>query len=146
VPGRHFSGRSLARGKTLWSAFVLNSGDYNLFLGGDSGYDSHFQLIGEKFGPFDIAMLECGQYNQSWPHIHMMPEETAKAAIELKAKWLLPVHWAKFSLALHPWDEPIKRVSDEAKRLSMEITTPRIGELVILGGNYPVTKWWLEVK
>ena len=146
APGRHFSGRSLARGKTLWSGFVLQAGDYKLFLGGDSGYDSHFKLIGEKFGPFEIAMLECGQYNQSWPHIHMMPEETVNAATDLKAKYLLPVHWAKFSLALHPWNEPIKRVTEEAKKWSLPVTTPRIGELVIVGANYPVSPWWQEVK
>jgi L-ascorbate metabolism protein UlaG (beta-lactamase superfamily) len=48
---------------------VLQSGDYNLFLGGDSGYEKHFAEIGKKFGPFDLAILECGQYNEWWPYI-----------------------------------------------------------------------------
>ena len=110
APARHFSGRGLKRYKTLWSSFILKTSSYNLYLGGDSGYDSHFKEIGEKYGPFDIAILESGQYNTAWPLIHMMPEQTVQAALDLKAKVLLPVHWGKFTLAMHPWNEPVQRV------------------------------------
>lgn len=143
APARHFSGRSLNRNKTLWSSFVLNAPGYRLYLGGDSGYDSHFKLIGEKFGLFDIAILECGQYNLQWPQIHMMPEETVQASIDLKAKFLFPVHWSKFSLALHPWSEPAARVSAKAKELNVKITTPMIGEPVVLNQYYPGKQWWV---
>ncbi len=86
APARHFSGRGIKRFKALWSSFILKTKAYNLYPGGDSGYDFHFKEIGEKFGPFDLAILESGQYNTAWPLIHMMPEETVKAALELKAK------------------------------------------------------------
>lgn len=99
TPTRHFSGRSFARGKTLWASFVLNIHGYNLYLGGDSGYDTHFADIGAKYGPFDLALLECGQYNEDWLLIHMFPEEVVTAAQDLRAKTLLPVHWGKFALA-----------------------------------------------
>lgn len=146
VPGRHFSGRGIKRGQTLWSGFVLKTKNNSLFLGGDSGYDTHFKEIGDKFGPFDIAILECGQYNKSWPNIHMMPEETAQASIDLKANILLPVHWAKFSLALHPWNEPIERVTQKAKELRVTYTTPMIGEPVVIGNELPLTEWWKAIK
>ena len=97
APARHFSGRGIKRGQTLWSSFILKTKDHNLYLGGDSGYDSHFKEIGNKYGPFDLAILEAGQYNTMWPLIHMMPEETVQAAVDLKAKALLPVHWGKFT-------------------------------------------------
>jgi L-ascorbate metabolism protein UlaG (beta-lactamase superfamily) len=142
VPGRHFSGRGVTRGKTLWAGFVLQTANHTIYLGGDSGYDTHFKEIGNKFGPFDLAILECGQYNAHWPHIHMMPEETAQAAVDLQAKRLLPVHWAKFTLALHPWNDPIKRVVIKAAELNMPITTPMIGEPVVLDKSYPNTVWW----
>lgn len=142
VPARHFSGRGLLRNQTLWSAFILNDQTHKLFLGGDSGYDTHFKTIGEKYGPFDIALLECGQYNTAWKYIHMMPEETVQAAIDLGAKILMPVHWAKFSLSLHAWNEPIQRAVRSAKQRGLRITTPRIGEPVILDENYPDTVWW----
>ena len=142
APGRHFSGRGLKRGKTLWAGFVLQTPAYSIYLGGDSGYDTHFKEIGSKYGPFDIVLLECGQYNAHWPHIHMMPEETVQAAIDLGAKRLLPVHWAKFTLALHPWDDPVKRVVKKAAESVLPLTTPMIGEPVILGTSYPVSHWW----
>ena len=142
VPGRHFSGRGLARGKTLWAGFVVKTAEHAIYAGGDSGYDTHFKEIGSKYGPFDIALLECGQYNAHWPHIHMMPEETAQAAVDLGAKRLLPVHWAKFTLALHSWNDPIKRVVKKAAELHLPITTPKIGEPVVLDKFYPESHWW----
>jgi len=142
TPGRHFSGRGIKRGQTLWSGFVLRAGDHNLFLGGDSGYDTHFKEIGNRYGPFDIAILESGQYNKLWPHIHMIPEQTVQASIDLKAKVLLPVHWGKFSLAMHAWNEPIERVIKKAKELNVHVTTPLIGEPLILGETLPEKEWW----
>ena len=142
LPARHFSGRLFKRGQTLWSSFVLDAPDYKLYLGGDSGYDTHFAKIGTQYGPFDLAILECGQYNQNWPYIHMMPEQTAQAALDLQAKALLPVHWGKFTLALHPWYEPIERVTKSAQKLRLTLATPLIGQPTGIGGPYPDTAWW----
>jgi len=142
TPARHFSGRGIKRFKTLWSSFILKTASHNLFLGGDSGYDSHFKEIGKKYGPFDIALLESGQYNTAWPFIHMMPEETVQACVDLEAAVLMPVHWSKFTLALHAWNEPVKRVLEKARELNVRVTTPMIGEPVILDQSYPNTRWW----
>jgi L-ascorbate metabolism protein UlaG (beta-lactamase superfamily) len=142
TPARHFSGRGFKRGAAAWSSFVLKTPQYNLFLGGDSGYEQHFKTIGEKYGPFDLALLECGQYGVNWPYIHMQPEETVRAAFDLKATTLFPVHWAKFTLALHPWNEPIRRVTAAAAGANLRITTPRIGEPVIINQHYPIDAWY----
>lgn len=142
APARHFSGRGLKRGQSIWSSFILKTQSYNIYLGGDSGYDEHFKEIGDKYGPFDLAILESGQYNTMWPLIHMMPEETVQAAVDLKAKALLPVHWGKFRLGMHPWNEPIKRVLNKAKELNMPVFTPLIGEPVIIGSDYKSNAWW----
>ncbi len=142
TPARHFSGRSFARGKTLWTSFVLNLHGYNLYLGGDSGYDTHFADIGAKYGPFDLALLECGQYGDDWPLIHMFPEQVATATQDLRAKVLLPVHWGKFALAYHAWNEPIQRLVKSAAPQGLAVTTPKIGEPVVIGMPYPHTIWW----
>lgn len=125
---RHFAGRGLKRNTALWVSFVLQTPTMRLFLGGDSGYGTHFNAIGQQFGPFDVAILECGQYNEYWKHIHMMPEEVVTAAQDLNAKQLMPVHWGKFALSLHAWDEPIQRICAEAERQKMPLITPMIGE------------------
>lgn len=145
VPARHFSGRSFKRAKTLWASFILKTKDLSVYLGADSGYDAHFKQIGEKYGPFDLAILESGQYNEAWHNIHMMPEETVQASLDLKAKTLLPVHWAKFSLSLHPWNEPIERLTTKAEELHVPVTTPMIGEPIIIGEKYPAEKWWRKM-
>lgn len=142
---RHFSGRKFKRGQTLWSAFIIQTPSYKIFLGGDSGYGSHFKMIHDKYGSFDLAILECGQYNAYWPYIHMFPEQVVQAAKDLEAKVLLPVHWGKFSLALHDWDDSIRRVVKSAEEQQQKITTPQLGETVVLGESYPDSKWWLNV-
>jgi len=144
VPARHFTGRKFKRNQTLWSAFVLETSQSKLFLGGDSGYDTHFTQIGKAHGPFDLAILECGQYDAYWPYIHMFPEETVKAAIDLQAKVLLPVHWGKFSLSMHPWNDPINRVVKAAKENGLRLVTPRLGETIRLNSYLPDTNWWQE--
>lgn len=142
TPGRHFTGRTFKRNQTIWCSFVVQSPSKKIFIGGDSGYDTHFEKIGAEHGPFDLALLECGQYNKSWKYIHMMPEQTVQAAIDLKAKTMMPVHWAKFALSLHAWDEPIQRVTKEAHRLEVPIIHPMIGELVDLSNFGAQTEWW----
>lgn len=147
TPGRHFSGRGLKRNTALWVSFVLKTPSFKLFLGGDSGYDTHFKAIGKEHGPFDLALLECGQYNEYWKYIHMMPEEVVTAASDLHAKNFMPVHWAKFSLSIHAWDEPITRVATEAEKQHVPVVTPMIGEKVNLNAiNTAFPKWWEGLK
>ncbi|HEY3369526.1 MAG TPA: MBL fold metallo-hydrolase, partial [Prolixibacteraceae bacterium] len=146
TPGRHFSGRGLKRNQAMWASFVLQTPSKKIFIGGDSGYDTHFAKIGSEHGPFDLALLECGQYNNAWRYIHMMPEQTVQAAIDLKARILMPVHWAKFALALHAWDEPIERVTSEAHRLNVPIIHPMIGEEVNLKETGSTTEWWKGIE
>jgi L-ascorbate metabolism protein UlaG (beta-lactamase superfamily) len=143
APARHYTGRTMVRSKILWASYVLKTKTHSVYLGGDSGYDEHFKMIGEQYGPFDIALLESGQYNTSWPNIHMIPEETVQASIDLKANILFPIHWGKFALAMHDWDEPIKRVLKKAEELNVKVTTPMIGERLIIS-KYSETKFWWE--
>ncbi|AOC95986.1 metal-dependent hydrolase [Flavobacterium anhuiense] len=149
APSRHFSGRSFKRCNTLWTSFILETKDFKMYLGGDSGYDSHFAEIGEKYGPFDIALLDNGQYNEKWKYIHNMPEDVIKAMKDLKAKRVFPVHSSKFSLSLHSWDEPLKKVTELNSLSENPITliTPMIGEAVDLKNDKQEFKqWWKEVN
>jgi L-ascorbate metabolism protein UlaG (beta-lactamase superfamily) len=146
LPSRHFSGRGFKRKQSLWMSFVLRTTSIKIFIGGDSGYDKHFLKIGDQFGPFDLAILECGQYNKYWKHIHMMPEEVVQAAQDLRTNKLLPVHWSKFNLALHAWDEPIIRVTREAMIKNLTVIHPMIGEEVELGKEFISDKWWEKIR
>ncbi|WP_010227702.1 MBL fold metallo-hydrolase [Gillisia marina] len=143
TPSRHFSGRGVTdRFSTQWSSWVIKGKKDNIYFSGDSGYDSHFKEIGNKFGPFDLAIMECGQYDAQWPLIHMMPEETVQATIDVKGKILLPIHWGAFKLGLHSWTDPIERVTIEAASKNIAIATPIIGEAVTVGEPIPTSEWW----
>ncbi|MGQ7868548.1 MBL fold metallo-hydrolase [Sunxiuqinia sp. sy24] len=143
TPARHFSGRGLTnRFSTLWASWVISGSNKRLFFGADSGYYPGFKAIGEKYGPFDIAMLECGQYSQYWPFIHMLPEETLQAAADLQAKAVLPIHWGKYKLSIHPWTEPIERLLAADNDQDIAITTPQIGEVFPLKHSLPQERWW----
>ncbi|GGC57973.1 MBL fold metallo-hydrolase [Pedobacter quisquiliarum] len=145
---RHFSGRGFTRNNTLWLSFILQTPSFKIYLGGDSGYDTHFKELGQKFGGFDLAILENGQYNEAWHEIHMLPEEVLTAAQELNAKRLFPVHSGKFALAFHPWDEPLIRLSKHNRdKYQLPLVTPIIGEIVYLDKPNQVFKeWWKDVE
>lgn len=146
VPGRHFSGRGFKRNNTLWTSYLMETPNGKIFIGGDSGYDTHFKEIGTKFGPIDLAILENGQYNVAWQAIHTLPQETVQAAKDLKAKRFFPVHSSKFMLGMHQWDEPLKEVS-RINNGEIPMVTPMIGELVNLNDQHQVfTQWWKKVN
>ncbi len=144
---RHFSGRRFSRNNTLWMSYVLKTPSRTIYIGGDSGYDTHFAAIGNKYGPFDLVILENGQYDLKWKYIHMLPEEVLQAAKDLKAKQLFPVHSSKFIISNHPWDEPLARISELSKSSSIALMTPMIGEEVDLKEDHrQFSEWWADVK
>ncbi|WP_419175392.1 MBL fold metallo-hydrolase [Desulfosediminicola sp.] len=143
TPSQHFSGRGLFdRNKTLWSSFVIRTENHSVFFSGDSGYFEGFKQIGEKYGPFDVTFLECGAYDERWKDVHMMPEETVQAFFDLGGKVLQPVHWATFNLSLHPWYEPIERVTSEAWKKSVHVSAPIIGGIVDYQQPIVTKFWW----
>jgi L-ascorbate metabolism protein UlaG (beta-lactamase superfamily) len=149
APARHFSGRGFTRNNTLWMSYLLQTPTMKIYIGGDSGYDTHFANIGNKYGPVDLAIIDNGQYNAAWRYIHTLPHEVLQAAKDLKAKRLFPVHSSKFVLANHAWDEPLIKVSELNNKLEQPIplVTPIIGELVFLKDSTQTFKqWWVGVK
>ncbi|QKI88612.1 MBL fold metallo-hydrolase [Thiomicrorhabdus xiamenensis] len=145
APAQHFSGRGLFdRNKTLWASWVIKSAQYNLYFGADSGYFDGFREIGERLGPFDMTFLENGAYNQRWRKIHMMPEETVQAHLDLGGKWLFPIHNGSFKLSMHPWKEPFERISKAAAGKGVKATFPIMGEVTSLQNPAGQSAWWQQ--
>jgi L-ascorbate metabolism protein UlaG (beta-lactamase superfamily) len=143
APARHFSGRGIFDvNATLWCSWVIQSGGRKIFFSGDTGYGKHFEQIGQEFGPFDLVLMECGQYGKDWPLIHMSPEETLKAFDDVRGKVLLPVHWGKFKLSLHSWTEPVERV--RAGMESRMVITPVMGSYISTAA--PSSSFWWQVS
>lgn len=147
TPARHFSGRGIKSAQTLWASFVFESPNSKIYIGGDSGYDTHFKKIGDQLGPFDWAILENGQYDENWKYIHMLPGEQFKAAKDLSAKGIFPVHSGKFTLANHDWDEPLAKITQLAPQHSIRVISPKIGEQVHLKDSLQQFEhWWEDVQ
>lgn len=143
APSHHFSGRTFDGNKTLWSSYILEMPNIRIFISGDGGYDTTFKELGDKYGEFDLAILECGQYNEMWKYIHMSPEQTLMAAKDLRAKMIMPVHNSKFALAHHSWNEPLERVTEFNKTENLNVVTPIIGEIVhISDTTQHFSEWW----
>lgn len=142
TPAHHRSNRTFAQRKTLWTSYVIEADGYKLYFSGDTGYSPHFKLIGEQYGPFDVALIECGQYNINWPQSHLFPWQTAKAAQDLKASLLIPAHWAKFAESTHPWNEPVKKLLPSADSLQIPVFIPYIGQPYSLGQAVEKQDWW----
>ena len=143
TPAQHKSNRTYKEeNKTLWASYVIQTGNYKLFYSGDSGYGPHFKQIGKQYGPFDLALLECGQYSPNWPWTHLWLGQAAQAAVDLQARLLQPIHWAKFVEANHPWNEPIEKLLPVAEKLHVQVNVPRIGEPYTLGDEPKQAVWW----
>ncbi|MDT0213679.1 MBL fold metallo-hydrolase [Rothia sp. ARF10] len=146
TPAQHFSGRGLSRDGTLWASWVLEGETGKVFYSGDTGYFIGFAQVGERYGPFDIALVQVGAYDDGWPTIHMTPEHGVEAAADVGAPVMVPVHWATFNLAFHPWGEPVERVLVEAERRGVDVVVPRPGErLDVSALPTEPTYWWRSV-
>jgi L-ascorbate metabolism protein UlaG (beta-lactamase superfamily) len=148
TPARHFSNRKgFNINRTLYASWVLKNENYQVYESGDGGFGGHFKEIRERYGDFDIAIMENGQYNMKWHSSHMFPEEAAETAKILGAKKAMPIHWGAFVLSDHGWDDSVERFVKASEKLDTEVITPKIGETVYLDKylNYQ-EKWWQDIE
>ena len=146
TPSQHFSGRgAFNRNGTLWSSWVIDSPQQRIFFSGDSGYFDGFKTIGDKFGPFDLTIMENGAYNPDWSQVHMFPEQTVQAHIDLKGKAMLPVHNGTFKLSFHSWKDPLEKVTALGEEKGLQVHTPKMGEVVMMDQPNMFTKWWQDI-
>lgn len=143
TPAQHFSGRGLIDGnRTLWASWVIEDGDMRVFFSGDSGYFEGFAAIGERFGPFDLTLMETGAYDAQWPYVHLHPQYTVQAHRDLRGRWLLPIHNGTFDLAMHTWEDPFDQVLRFAAEHDVPVATPMMGERVDMNAPQAGGRWW----
>ena len=152
TPTQHFSGRGLFDGdQTLWASWVMMGSENRVFFSGDSGYFPGFKEIGERYGPFDITMVETGAYNERWQAIHMMPEQSLQAHKDLRGTAMFPIHNSTFDLSLHNWNEPLERIQALAVANQVNLLTPVFGQAVVIDQIDPqqigsASIWWRDAE
>jgi L-ascorbate metabolism protein UlaG (beta-lactamase superfamily) len=149
TPARHFNGRGVPwRVGALWTSWSVVGPRHRLFFSGDTGMTAAFDEVARREGPFDVALLEIGQFHESWGTIHLGPQGALEAFARLGAKTLLPIHWSTFVLAYHAWSEPAETLVEEAAKRGIAVVTPRLGEPVepVTSDGAPAaaatTAWW----
>lgn len=143
TPAQHFSGRGLSDGNhSLWASWVIKGPGARIFFSGDTGYFDGFKAIGQAYGPFDLTLMETGAYDERWAYVHMQPEQTLQAHLDLRGRWLLPIHNGTFDLALHPWQQPFERISALALEGNVPLSTPLMGERVDILAPHAGPRWW----
>lgn len=145
LPSKHFSGRGLFnRDTTLWGGWAIFGKHTSFYTSGDGGYGEHFKKIGEKYGPFDITLIEGAQYDRRWSSVHMIPEESVRAHVNVNGKNMMLMHWGAFTLAFHGWKDPVERAIEEAKKSGVNLIAPKIGETVTIESdlNNQFSSWW----
>ncbi|MER5214588.1 MBL fold metallo-hydrolase [Streptomyces sp. NPDC002838] len=151
TPARHFCGRGLRNTQhTLWASWAVAGDEHRIYHSGDTGYFEGFKDIGAEHGPFDATMIQIGAYSDFWPDIHMTPEEGTRAHLDLQGGEphgvLLPIHWATFNLATHPWAEPGEGTLAAARAAGAPIALPRPGEpFEPTAETVPAEPWWRGV-
>jgi L-ascorbate metabolism protein UlaG (beta-lactamase superfamily) len=143
---RHFSGRGLNRNHTLWAAWSILGPTHRVFHSGDSGEFDGFAENGRRFGPFDLTLIKIGAYDESWPDIHMTPEEAIRAHALVQGKFFVPIHWGTFNLAFHAWDEPADRVVAAAQAAGVPFAVPKPGQMVEPANPPTLDAWWKSVR
>jgi L-ascorbate metabolism protein UlaG (beta-lactamase superfamily) len=145
TPARHFSGRSLFdRNRTLWTGWALLGPEHRVFYSGDTALTPEFGDVGERFGPFDLTLIESGAYNAAWADMHLGPEQAVAVHRMVRGDVMVPVHWSTFDLALHGWTEPAERVRAAAEAAGIRAAFPRPGESVTLR-SIPTRQWWPDL-
>lgn len=145
TPSKHFSGRGIFnRDTTLWGGWVVLGNQTRFYTSGDGGYGAHFKEIGKKYGPFDITLMEGGQYDKRWSWVHMTPEESVQAHLDVNGKNMMLIHWGGFTLANHGWAEPVERAIIATKQKEVNQFAPRIGGTISLQGKLSIPSYWWE--
>ncbi|MFL5353091.1 MBL fold metallo-hydrolase [Archangium sp.] len=146
TPARHASGRTgLDKDATLWAGYALLGPRHRAYYSGDTGLFPAMKDIGARLGPFDVTLIEVGQYNRAWPDWHIGPEQAVLAHQWVRGRVLLPVHWGLFTLAPHGWTEPIERVLAAAAQSGQPVLVPKPGQSVEPEAPPALERWWPQL-
>lgn len=137
VPAQHSAARGLTdRHRTLWGGFVVERKGVKVYFAADSGWFDGFRTIGERLGPFDLALLPIGAYEPRWfmTPVHVTPEDAVQAHLDARSRLSVAMHFGTFQLTDEPIDEPPARLRAELARRGIaesEFVVPEVGETIL---------------
>lgn len=135
VPVQHWSKRTLwDTNKTLWGGWIVAGAGLRIVHTGDLGYSKDARDIGERLGPFDLALIPVGAYAPRWfmkTH-HVDPDEAIRVRADLRAARAIGMHWGTFEhLTDEPLDEPPRWLARRRTELGLapaDFDVMKVGE------------------
>jgi len=147
TPARHTSGRVRpGSDQTLWAGYAIIGPRHRVWYSGDTGFHDALRTIGTRLGPFDVTLLDAGQYSRLWPDHHLGPEMAVVAHRLVRGVALMPIHWGRVQLADHGWTEPVERTLAAARCAGVRVLTPRPGEAIEPQRQPGATRWWPKTE
>jgi N-acyl-phosphatidylethanolamine-hydrolysing phospholipase D len=137
VPAQHFAARGVTdRYRTLWGGFVVERKGLKVYFAADSGWFDGFRTIGERLGPFDLALLPIGAYEPRWfmTPVHVTPEDAVQAHLDVRSRLSVAMHFGTFRLTDEPIDEPVSRLRAALAERDIPdsaFVVPEFGETVL---------------
>ncbi len=120
VPARHWGARMVRDMHRGYGGYVLRANQHSVYHAGDTAYFDGFREIGERLRP-EVALLPIGAYHPaSYRAVHTSPEDAVQGFMDVRARWMVPMHYGTFRLSHEPVDEPLQRLRREAKRRGIE--------------------------
>ena len=120
VPSRHWGARVIKDSHRGYGGYVMKSGKHSVYHAGDTAYFPGFREIGRRLSP-ELALLPIGAYNPpSFRNVHADPADATQAFLDLKARWMVPMHYGTFRLSHEPIEEPLQLLEKEARAAGIE--------------------------
>jgi L-ascorbate metabolism protein UlaG (beta-lactamase superfamily) len=120
VPSRHWGARILKDSHRGYGGYVLKAGKHSVYHAGDTAYFAGFSEIGRRLSP-ELALLPIGAYNPpTFRNVHANPADAMRAFLDLKSRWMIPMHYGTFRLSHEPVDEPLQLLDEEARAAGIE--------------------------
>jgi L-ascorbate metabolism protein UlaG (beta-lactamase superfamily) len=119
TPCRHWGARMFSDTHRGYGGYVIEGGGHSVYHSGDTAYFDGFVEVGRRLSP-QVALLPIGAYfPDTYRAVHTNPEEAVQAFLDVRAEWMVPMHYGTFRLGREPMDEPVQRLTAEAERLEI---------------------------
>ena len=139
TPLEHWSKRTpWDTNESLWGGWSVDIAGFKSWFAGDTGYhDRYFKDIGERLGPFRLAMIPIGAYAPRYfmKDAHVDTAEAVNIHLEVKSQQTLPIHWGTFEMTLEPFLEPSQKLHEEMEKRGLDqnqFKPVKIGQTLIL--------------
>ncbi|RPI09694.1 MAG: MBL fold metallo-hydrolase [Zetaproteobacteria bacterium] len=126
VPVKHWGRRFPWDRDRGYNGFLLTKNKRSVLFAGDTAYSADLLSALRGRRP-DVVMLPIGGYNP-YIHSHASPEQVWDMFHDLRARYLVPMHWRTFRLSHERPFEPQERLATAVNGAASKIALHTIGE------------------